>query len=210
LSGSAAIAEYAAKFAELAPLLDQKQKELENELVLKQLLFDIEEQIKWIEQTSRQLNLLTSTPPQTLFDATNVNKKVNELERSLLNNHKPNVDKLLNQSKLMTINDKKGELAVKTEQLETEWLRLLKDVELKKYQMGRALMEQQCLDELNQIMSGLSEKWLIIENENVMQSQDEVLLNKHMAKLNQLKDDLKGYNVSDLKGFKDHYCYKLQ
>ena len=185
----------------MTPLLEQKQKELENALVLKQLLFDLDEQLKWIEQTSRQLDMLTSKAPQTLFDATNIHKKVCELERSLLNNHKPNVDKILNQSKLhlsssmqQPIEDEE-ELANKTELLETEWLRLLKDVEMKKFMAAKALSEQQCLDELNQIMAGLSEKWLIIDNADVMQSQDETLLNKHMAKLNQLKDELKGYNV---------------
>lgn len=185
----------------MTPLLEQKQKELENALVLKQLLFDLDEQLKWIEQTSRQLDMLTSKAPQTLFDATNIHKKVCELERSLLNNHKPNVDKILNQSKLhlsssmqQPIEDEE-ELANKTELLETEWLRLLKDVEMKKFIAAKALSEQQCLDELNQIMAGLSEKWLIIDNADVIQSQDETLLNKHMAKLNQLKDELKGYNV---------------
>lgn len=193
---NAAIAEYASKFNTLTPLLDEKQRQLENALVLKQLLFDLDEQLKWIEQTSRQLELLTAKTPQTLFDATNVHKKVCELERSLLNNHKPNVDKLLNQSRLhLAESGNDEELAEKTDLLESEWLRLLKEVELRRFMAARTLSEQQCLDELNQIMIGLSEKWLIIDNADVMQSQDETLLNKHLAKLNQLKDDLKGYNV---------------
>lgn len=191
-----AIAEYAAKFNALTPMLEKKQHELENALVLRQLIFDIEEQLKWIDQTLLQLELLTSKPLQTLFDATNVHKKLGELERSLLNNHKPNVDKLLNQSKvLLASSGHDDELALKTEQLESEWLRLLREVETRKLVAARALSEQQCLDELNQIMLSLGEKWLIIENADVMQSQDETLLSKHLAKLNQLKDDLKGYNV---------------
>lgn len=192
-----AIAEYSNKFAALTPLLEKKQKELENALVLKQLLFDLDEQLKWIEQTSRQLEMLTAKTPQTLFDATNVHKKVFELERSLLNNHKPLIDKLLNQSRLQAATcDHDAELEAKAEQLEQEWLRLLKEVEFKKLLSARALTEQQCLDELNQIMLSLSEKWLIIDNA-IMQSQDETLLNKQLAKLNQLKDDLKGYNVGE-------------
>lgn len=200
MAAAAAIAEYANKFAALTPLLEQKQRELENALVLRQLLFDLDEQLKWIEQTQRQLDVLTNSKPvQTLFDATNVHKKLVELERSLLNNHKPNVDKLLNQSKVLLSSSSVGkhdnELAAKSEQLEVEWLGLLREVESRKHVAARALSEQQCLDELNQIMLSLSEKWLVIENADLVNATDEILLNKHMAKLNQLKDDLKGYNV---------------
>lgn len=192
------IDEYAAKFNALTPLLEQKQRELEKILVFKQILFELDEQLKWINQTSRQLELTTAKPAQTLFDATNTHKKVCDLERSLLNNHKPNVDKLLNQSKLLlgSTTSHEDQLAIRTDQLETEWLRLLRDVEQQRLMTARALSEQQCLDEINQIVASLNEKWLIIESNSVIQSSpDETLLNKHLAKLNQLKDDLKGYNV---------------
>lgn len=89
---------YMNTFTMLNPQLEKKQQELENEFKIQKLLFDIEEEIKWINQSVRQIELMTNTVPKTLFEANNLNKKLNELDRLILNNHKPTVEKLIEQS----------------------------------------------------------------------------------------------------------------
>lgn len=197
------IDEYLNKFEQLEPELESKQKDLEHELNLKQLLFDVDEQIRWIGQTMNQVELMTNTLPQTLFEATNLNKKLHELDRSLTNNHKPIIDKLLNQGKLVVMEgDQPGksklidELGERLGQLEKDWLSLLNIVDDRKILINKCLQEQKLLDELNQINLSLSEKRPIFENNDVVQVQDDIVLNKHLVKLNQLKDDLKGYKVT--------------
>ena len=59
----------------LNPLLEKKQAELEKNLNIQQLLFDIDEELKWIEQSGRQIEVVTAQMPQTLFEATNISKK---------------------------------------------------------------------------------------------------------------------------------------
>jgi len=93
-----AVKEYVNKFKALNPLLEQRQKELETNLVLQQLIFDIDEELKWIDQSKRQIEIMFSVMPKSLFEAQSLTKRQAELERSIQVNHKPNIEKLVEQS----------------------------------------------------------------------------------------------------------------
>ena len=82
------------KFTLLYPLVEQKQAQLEAALRTQQLLFDLNEELKWIEQTKKQFAFMNAQPG-TLFEAQRAAKRQAELERSILNQHRPVVEKLM-------------------------------------------------------------------------------------------------------------------
>ena len=188
-----AVSEYMIKFQLLNPLLEKKQAQLEQNLNVQQLLFDIDEELKWIEQSQRQIGVITSQAPQTLFDATNTSKKLTELDRLIANNHKPTVEKLLAQcEKFKEVHN--DELTAKSSKLKHDWEELLSVCELKKSSSNLAVVEQQDLDQLNQICLAINEKKTLIQNATIASSaKDALVINKHLGKLNQLEHDLKGF-----------------
>ena len=197
-----AVREYLQKFKLLNPLIEQKQTQLEVDLETLQLVFDMNEELKWIEQSKKQMAILTTTMPNSLFEAQNVNKKQAELERSV-HNHKPIIEKiseqvqalLMNQNPALANDGRQAELEAKCKEMEEAWDEILKVNELKKLALVECLSEQEAMDELSQIFQSITEKLPLIESTNVeaMSGKDEAVLNKHLVKLDQLEADLKGY-----------------
>ena len=193
-----AVKEYLIKFGTLNETLENKQKQLELELSYNQLMFDIDEELKWIDQSKIQIDLISNQlPPHTLFEAINLSKKLNEIDRSITSNHNPTIEKLNTQSNELQIMDetKKDELKLKSKKLESDSNNLLNLLESKKLYLSKCLNEHQAIEQINQINLGLSEKWPIINNSNTESTsgKDDITINKHIAKLNQLEHDLKGY-----------------
>jgi spectrin alpha len=192
-----AIKEYMIKFKMLNPLLEKKQAELETNLSVQQLLFDIDEELKWIEQSEQQIKLITAIVPQTLFDASNINKKLNELERLIVSNHKPSVEKLLSQSEKLKDNKFDAEVKSKTKKLNENWSNLIELCDAKKSMIHQKLIEQQDLDQLNQISLGINEKKTLIQNAIIATTaRDSTVIIKHLGKLDQLEHDLNSFKVN--------------
>ena len=174
-----------------------KQVELESNLSVQQLLFDTDEELKWIEQSEQQIKVVTSVMPQTLFDATNINKKLTELDRLILNNHKPIVEKLLAQTENLKATKSETEVKNKAKSLNENWLKLKELCDAKKNLIGQTLIEQQDLDQLNQILLSINEKKTLIQNAVIATTaRDTSVISKHLAKLDQLEHDLKAFKVN--------------
>jgi chromosome segregation ATPase len=151
-----AVKEYMVKFSLLNPMLEEKQAELEANLNAQQLLFDVEEEMKWVEQSKKQIGSLTTRMPQTLFEAQNASKKLNELERLITMTHSPAVDKLLEENNKMAANkalspSNCADLSLKSGKLDEEWAQLLNLCESKKLAVSNCLAEQLELDKINQV-----------------------------------------------------------
>jgi spectrin alpha len=197
LALQSAIKEYMIKFQMLNPLLEKKQVELETSLNVQQLLFDTDEELKWIEQSEQQIKVITAVMPQTLFDATIVNKKLTELDRLILNNHKPIVEKLLAQSENLKAPKSDTEVKNKAKSLNENWLKLKELCDAKKNLISQTLIEQQDLDQLNQILLSINEKKTLIQNAAIATTaRDTSVISKHLAKLDQLEHDLKAFKVN--------------
>ena len=192
-----AIKDYMIKFQMLNPLLEKKQAELETNLSVQQLLFDMDEELKWIEQSEQQIKVITAVIPQTLFDATNINKKLTELDRLIVNNHKPTIEKLLNQSEMLNANKYEIEVKSKTKKLNENWFKLRELCDAKKTMINQTLIEQQDLDQLNQISLGVNEKKTLIQNAVIATTaRDASVISKHLGKLDQLEHDLQAFKVN--------------
>lgn len=63
-----AVREYMHKFKLLNPMIEQKQKKLEADLVVQQIIFDMNEEMKWIEQNKKQIVFITAQMPNSLFE----------------------------------------------------------------------------------------------------------------------------------------------
>ena len=155
----------------LNPLIEEKQKNLQTEYNIQQLMFDVDEEVQWIQQSLKQVELMTQNMPQTLFEANNINKKLSELDRIRVNNHKSSYDVLVQKSDdLLTSLSKSNELASleslreKKTAIENNWKILEKVILDKKALLAQCLQEQEELEELNQINIGLAEKLPIIKN----------------------------------------------
>ena len=192
-----ALDEYALKFERLQPLLAAKQCELEAAQVAQQLLFDIGEEHAWTEQSLAQLDVICTAqaPPQTLHDATVLSKKLAEMDRVLCS-RRPVVENLLQQSVSTPI--KFGaEVAEKSKRLEKRWSELVEMCEAQRVVVAHALTEQQDLDQLSQISLAVNEKKTIIQNAVLATSAKEAaIIDKHLAKLDQLEHELKAFKVS--------------
>ena len=203
LSVDTAVKEYEQKFKALNPYLEQKQKELEVNLNLQQLLFDVDEELKWINQSKRQIEIMFSGMPQSLFEAMNLTKKQAELERSVQVNHKPSIERLIEQSNSLlkaeqtVLKDQPSanELKNKATKLEHQWSELANLNQSKKVLLNNCLNEQEKLEQLAQISLGLAEKTPIISSiqSEIQSLKDETVLNKYTVKLSQLELDLNGY-----------------
>lgn len=192
----AAIKEYANKFKALNPYLEQKQKELEFHLVLQQLLFDTDEELKWIEQSRQQIGIIFAVLPKTLFEAQNLTRKQTDLERSIQMNHKPTIEKLIEQSDdLLSKSNDANELKLKKQQLESEWTQLTQLNEQKKLLLNDCLNEQEKLEKINQISLGLLDKMPVLTHiqSEIPILKDEIHLNKNSSRLSQLELDLNGF-----------------
>ena len=185
-----AVRDYAQKFAILAPQLDKKQAELQHQLNVQQIAFNIDEETAWMSQCQAQLELVTNPNPSpaTLSEITNVNKKFAELERVLASTHKPVIERLAILASGQT------DLIGRSAEMNRKWTELCTAVELRRAQLAAQTKELEQLDELGQIYAGMSEKWPIIENAaNAVNAADEVIVNKYLARLSQLEADLQGY-----------------
>ena len=198
-----AVREYMQKFKLLNPLIEKKQRQLETDLAVQQLIFDISEELKWVSQNRNQIEFMSSQLPASLFDAQNLCKKQAELERAIINKHKPIIEKLNEQVDKLVNNPADvdvEELKTKAKMLNAEWSALLKLNEIKKVLLNECLSEQQDLDKLGQISLGISEKFGLIQtiNSEALSGKDEIVLNKHLLRLEQLEHDLKGYEVRSI------------
>jgi spectrin beta len=198
-----AVKEYVNKFKALNPLLEQRQKELETNLVLQQLIFDIDEELKWIDQSKRQIEIMFSVMPKSLFEAQSLTKRQAELERSIQVNHKPNIEKLVEQSvvllkeSMLVEQPSAQELKNKIQKLETQWIELAKLNAAKQFILNDCLNEQENLEQLAQVSLGLAEKQPLLAHiqQEIPLLKDETVLSKNSAKLSQLELDLNGYQL---------------
>lgn len=199
-----AVKDYLLHFAKLKPVLDARKNDLETNLNIQQLLFDIDEELKWMDEIKQ--NVESYQVPNSLFDAQNLSKKHAENERQI-NNHKANVEKLeskgekLLQSPLTTQNAAYPDLQRKLRQLKDGWKDLGEIATLKKKALDENLNEQQCLDDLNKAITWIAEKRIVV-NDKLEPGADSVAINKKLAKLDALQHDLVGYKemVNGLRG----------
>lgn len=93
------------------------------------------------------------------------------------------------------------------QQLKVSWSTLFNLNEEKRSILNECFNEQEILDELNQIHLNIMDKLPLIEtvNANSVTGKEDSVLNKHLVKLEQLEDDLKGYeDILDSK-LENHY-----
>ncbi len=175
-----AVRECLQKFASITPKLESKQRELEQQLNIQELLFNIDEELTWTNQCIVQIDMLTRhLPPQTLSEIVNINKKFAELDRVILITHKPNIERLLSQASGFLSTDSK-ELVDKASFLSKELNALCDLFEKRKSQLTLCTRELEELENLNQISAGLAEKLPIIHNASAITT-DENSLNKHLV-----------------------------
>lgn len=193
-----AVSQYMDKFNQLYPRVEQKQAQLEAALRMQQLLFDANEELKWIEQTKKQFAFMNAQPA-TLFEAQRAAKRQAELERSIFNQHRPIFDKLATETAELvgsqSVLPETDELKQKAKQLELAWNELIRLNEAKKMSVGEVLCEQTLLDEIAQVAASIAEKLPLIQSTSAeaMSGKEDTVLSKHLVKLEQLEADLRGY-----------------
>ncbi|CAF0717385.1 unnamed protein product [Brachionus calyciflorus] len=190
---------YLHAFDLLNPMILEKKKHLQFEIDIQQLAFDLDEENKWIEQSLRQVDLMSQSMPQTLFEANNMNKKLNELDRVRSNKHKLIYDLLIQKTNdylcdLSNDSTSLDTLKHKKLSVEENWKNLEKIIVDKKKLLSQCLVEQEQLEELNQVTIGLAEKLPIIKN-SLNENSNEITTSKNITKLNQLSHDLDEYSV---------------
>ncbi len=175
-----AVRESVQKFSSLSPQLESKQRELELQLNMQQLLFNIDEELTWTNQCIVQIDMLAKQlPPQTLSEMININKKFAELDRVILITHKPNIERLLAQAASMK-QVQSNELPEKASLLNKELSALCALFEKRKAQLAVCTRELEELENVSQISASLAEKLPIIQNASAITT-DENSLNKHLV-----------------------------
>lgn len=193
-----AVGQYLNKFNQLYPRVEQKQARLEAALRMQQLLFDANEELKWIEQTKKQFAFMNAQPA-TLSEAQRAAKRQAELERSILNQRRPIFEKLATDTAELVgsqvLPGETTELEQRAKQLELAWHELIGLNEAKRVWAGEALCEQTLLDEIAQIAASIAEKLPLIQSASAeaMSGKEDAVLSKHLVKLEQLEADLRGY-----------------
>lgn len=185
----------------LSPIVEQKQKSLQTELGLQQLIFDLDQETQWIEQSTQQIDLITQTMAHTLFEAKNKSKKLAELNRTRINNHQTIYSSLVDKSKLI-LNENRidwndetdncstlKKLSDKKNQIELKWTALDTLINEKISLVAKCLIEQEQYEELNQIDIFLNEKMPILTNATE-DGGTESSIGKNLTKLDHLGNDL--------------------
>lgn len=192
-----ALKAYLNSFNLLNPLIEEKQQSLQSEYNIQQLIFDLDQEMQWIDQSIKQVNLLTQSIPQTLFEAKNMSKKLTELDRIRTNNHKPLYDSLTEKCQFMLDDQTKPssqKLGQKISEIDVKWKTLETCMTEKKSLVAQCLIEQEQLEEINQISIYLDEKMPILANA-LNDNANESNINKNLTKLEHLAHDLREYNL---------------
>jgi len=193
-----AVREYMERFKSFEPLVEAKQKRLEADLCVQQVIFDIGEEMKWMEQARRQLEGLNGGV--TLLEAQNSVKKQAELERVVLSKHKPIIEKICKNGEEMLEADRQclseaKELEGRLKEVEEAWVRLVEMNRSKKEFLAGYLSEQEVLDEVGQIEQNIADKKTLVEGVTAvgMSGKDEAVLSKNLMKMELVEEELRTY-----------------
>ena len=190
-----AVRDYLTRFGKLKPSLDARRVELQKALDIQQFLFDLNDELKWIDETKKILEV--KSVPNSLSEAQNLCKKHGDIERTI-NSHKINSDKLEANGQLLMRDPKAKdnhafpEVCNKLKQLKDEWKNLSQLANAKKTALDGFLNEQQCLDDLNKIASWIAEKRVLVDDK-ADNSNDPLAVSKRIGKLDALEGDIAGY-----------------